>query len=74
LCPQAYRGLADTVVAGEAEYIWPEFCRDFAAGRPKALRREAGAVDPADSPVPRFDLLKLPPYATATLPYSRGCP
>ena len=74
LCPENYDGLADTVVAGEAEYIWPEFCRDFAAGRPKALYRETGTVDLADSPVPRFDLLKLPLYANATLQYSRGCP
>lgn len=74
LCPETYAGLADTVIAGEAEYIWPEFCRDFEAGTPKALYRETGTVDLADSPVPRFDLLKLPLYANATLQYSRGCP
>ena len=74
LCPETYDSLADTVVAGEAEYIWPEFCRDFAAGTPKPLYRETGTVDLADSPVPRFDLLKLPLYANATLQYSRGCP
>ena len=28
LCPERYDGLADTVVAGEAEYVWPRFCRD----------------------------------------------
>jgi len=74
LLPETYEGLADTVVAGEAEYIWPEFCRDFAAGKPKALYRETGTVDLEDSPVPRYDLLKLPLYANATLQYSRGCP
>jgi len=74
LCPETYNGLADTIVAGEAEYIWPEFCRDFAAGRPKALYRESGTVDLADSPIPRFELLKLPLYSDATLQYSRGCP
>ena len=74
LCPETFEGLADTIVAGEAEYIWPQFCRDFAAGKPKALYREAGTVDLADSPVPRFDLLKLPLYANATIQYSRGCP
>ncbi|WP_337997715.1 B12-binding domain-containing radical SAM protein [Oleispirillum naphthae] len=74
LCPETYEGVADTIVAGEAEYIWPEFCRDFAAGRPQALYRETGTVEMADSPVPRFDLLKLPRYGNATLQYSRGCP
>ena len=31
-------------------------------------------VSLADSPVPRFDLLKLDRYTTATLQFSRGCP
>jgi radical SAM superfamily enzyme YgiQ (UPF0313 family) len=74
LCPENYVGLADSVVSGEAEYIWPEFCRDFEAGHAKALYKETGTVDLADSPVPRFDLLKLKLYANATLQYSRGCP
>ncbi len=74
LCPERYEGLADTVVAGEGEYIWPEFCRDFEAGHPKPLYRETGTVNLADSPVPRFDLLKLNLYANATVQYSRGCP
>ena len=34
LCPERYEDLADAVVAGEAEYIWKEFCRDFEAGTP----------------------------------------
>jgi radical SAM superfamily enzyme YgiQ (UPF0313 family) len=74
LCPENYEGLVDTVVAGEGEYIWPEFCRDFEAGHPKPLYRETGTVNLADSPVPRFDLLKLKLYANATVQYSRGCP
>ena len=74
LCPETFSGLADSVVAGEAEYIWPEFCRDFEHARPRALYRETGTVALADSPAPRFDLLKLEYYTTATLQFSRGCP
>ena len=74
LCPEEYGGLADAVVAGEAEYLWPRFCADFARGGAQALYRETGTVDLADSPVPRFDLLKLERYTTATLQLSRGCP
>ena len=74
LCPERYEGLADTVVAGEAEYTWPRFCSDFAAGSAAALYREAGTVALADSPTPRFDLLKLSLYSTATMQFSRGCP
>jgi radical SAM superfamily enzyme YgiQ (UPF0313 family) len=74
LCPERYAGLADTVVAGEAEYIWAEFCRDYERGAARPLYHETGSVSLADSPVPRFDLLKLDRYSTATLQFSRGCP
>jgi radical SAM superfamily enzyme YgiQ (UPF0313 family) len=74
LCPERYAALAHTTIAGEAEYIWPAFCRDCEAGEQRALYRETGAVDLADSPTPRFDLLKLHLYNTASLQFSRGCP
>ncbi len=74
LCPERYAELADAVVCGEAESIWPRFCRDFEQGRPEPLYREAQTVDLRDSPVPRFDLLKLERYSTATMQFSRGCP
>jgi len=74
LCPERYANVADTVVAGEAEYIWPRFCADFEAGRAGGLYREEGVVGLADSPTPRFDLLKLERYSTATMQFSRGCP
>ena len=74
LCPEQYAAHADTVIAGEAEYIWPAFCRDFEAGTAQPLYRETGVVRLEDSPTPRFDLLKLDRYTTATLQFSRGCP
>jgi len=74
LCPENYEGLADSVISGEAEYIWPQFCRDFEAGTPQALYHETGTVELCDSPVPRFDLLQVKAYANATLQFSRGCP
>ncbi len=74
LCKEEYVSLADTVVAGEAEYIWKQFCADFEGGEPKALYHETGTVDLTDSPTPRFDLLKLDRYTNVTLQFSRGCP
>jgi radical SAM superfamily enzyme YgiQ (UPF0313 family) len=74
LCPESYETIADCVVAGEAEYIWPQFCTDVAAGKPKPLYQEHGVVDLADTPVPRFDLLKMHQYRTVSLQFSRGCP
>ena len=74
LCPEQYAALADTVVAGEAEYIWKEFCRDFEQRTPKPLYHETGTVALTDSPTPRFDLLKIKRYTYASLQFSRGCP
>ncbi len=74
LSPELYTFLADTVVAGEAEYIWKQFCADFESGSPLPFYRETGVVSLSDSPLPRFDLLKINQYTTATLQFSRGCP
>jgi len=74
LCPERYTSLADTVVAGEAEYVWKEFCRDTDAGVSRALYRETGSVDLNDSPTPRFDLLKTEKYDAMSIQFSRGCP
>ncbi len=74
LCPEKYTAVADTVVAGESEYAWPRFCREFAAGDAKPLYHETDTVGLADSPTPRFDLLKLDLYSMASIQFSRGCP
>lgn len=74
LCPERYEDVADTVISGEAERIWPRFCRDFLAGRPERLYKETGEVDLAESPVPRFDLLRWDRYLAGTVQFSRGCP
>src|SRR5437763_5427719 len=74
LCPEEYAAIADTVVAGEAEYVWPQFCADYEAGAAKPLYKECGEVSLHDSPAPRYDLLKLDRYAMVSLQFSRGCP
>lgn len=74
LCPGFYEGIADTVICGEAEYTWPQFCVDFAQGKAGRLYSETGTVAMADSPTPRFDLLDLEKYGCVTLQFSRGCP
>ena len=74
LCPEQYAELVDSVVAGEAEYIWKQFCADFEQGAPKPLYHETGTVALTDSPTPRFDLLKMERYSGASLQFSRGCP
>ncbi len=74
LCPEEYEGFADTVVSGEAEYIWPQFCADFNAGKSERLYKETGEVNLSDSLMPRYDLLDLDAYQKVSLQFSRGCP
>jgi radical SAM superfamily enzyme YgiQ (UPF0313 family) len=74
LCPERFTGVVDTVVAGEAEYIWPRFCRDFERGTPNTRYHETGSVKLEDSPTPRFDLLRLERYTSVSMQFSRGCP
>ena len=61
LCPEQYTTHADTVVAGESEYIWKEFCRDFEHGSPKPLYHETGMVALTELPDPAL----RPPEARA---------
>ena len=74
LCPEEYSDSADTVISGEAEYRWPQFCSDFEKGMPGKLYRQTGDVNLEDSPVPRFDLIKTDYYFNVGLQFSRGCP
>jgi len=74
LCPENYEGVADFVIAGEAEHIWKQFCADYQMGIPQTLYKETETVELVDSPTPRFDLLKLDRYSSVTLQFSRGCP
>jgi radical SAM superfamily enzyme YgiQ (UPF0313 family) len=74
LCPEEYAGLCDVVVAGEAEYLWPQVCRDLEHGQVRTVYQETGVVELNATPVPRFDLLKLDRYAQTSMQFSRGCP
>src|SRR5688572_1964362 len=75
LCPERFEdGAFDTVIVGEAELVWPEFCRDLLAGAPKALYQQHGNVAIALSPVPRFDLLPKGDYLYYFVQTTRGCP
>ena len=74
LCPDDYFDVADTVISGEAEYIWPQFCEDHIKGVARNYYKEDGNVEMTDSPVPRFDLIKWEHYLAGSIQFSRGCP
>jgi radical SAM superfamily enzyme YgiQ (UPF0313 family) len=74
LCPDQLRGRCDALFVEEAEETWPQFLRDFAAGVPKSEYRAAEKPDLRNSPMPRFDLLKVDRYRALTIQFARGCP
>ncbi|MBI5178928.1 MAG: B12-binding domain-containing radical SAM protein [Nitrospinae bacterium] len=65
---------ADALFIGEAEQTWPLYIADLQNNSPQAVYRQSGFPPLNITPIPRFDLLNLPSYATAIIETSRGCP
>ena len=65
---------ATCLVIGEAEDIFLEFLEDLEKGELKECYQSSEYPDITESPLPRFDLLKLKTYATMAVQFSRGCP
>lgn len=74
LCPEDLRGKVDVIFVDEAEYTWPQFLRDYEAGVWQAEYHQGEKPSMHDSPLPRFDLLKVDRYRTMTIQFARGCP
>jgi radical SAM superfamily enzyme YgiQ (UPF0313 family) len=74
LCPDELRDAVDVVFVGEAEYTWPRFLEELEVGFAQAEYRQVEKPRMEDSPLPRFDLLKLDEYRTMTVQFGRGCP
>jgi radical SAM superfamily enzyme YgiQ (UPF0313 family) len=74
LCPEELRGKVDVLFVGEAEYTWPSFVRDYEAGSWQAEYRQEEKPSMLDSPLPRFDLLKVGRYRSMAIQFARGCP
>lgn len=64
----------DVVFVGEAERTWPAFCSQLARGSHLRRYDQAANVDLAESPVPRYDLLRPGAYASIPIQATRGCP
>jgi len=66
---------ADYLILGEAEVTLPPFLADFAKGKAQH-RYETGGIRAtmAESPTPRFDLLKFENYLHVGIQWNRGCP
>ncbi len=73
LLPAECRAHCDVLFEGEAEYTWPRFLREFAAGRHADHYQEHDKIHLPDSPPPRLDVLKRR-YAHGIVQCTRGCP
>src|ERR1700674_2589306 len=72
--PQALLPLADHVVVGEPDEIFPEIAADLERGSARRLYRITEKPDVSLNPAPRFDLLTLNKYSLMSVQFSRGCP
>ena len=72
--PQALLRLADHVVVGEPDEVFAEIVRDLENGTARRRYDIPEKPDLTNSPLPRFDLLKLSRYTSMPVQFSRGCP
>jgi radical SAM superfamily enzyme YgiQ (UPF0313 family) len=74
--PEQCAKIADAVVIGEGEVLWPQLLRDFENGIPlKQYYQNEKPVDIASVPIPDWSLLNENDYLfTNTLRIGRGCP
>jgi radical SAM superfamily enzyme YgiQ (UPF0313 family) len=73
LLPNECRPHCDVLFEGEAEYTWPRFLREFAAGIHGNHYHEQEKIHLPDSPPPRIDLAR-DRYAHGIVQCTRGCP
>ena len=71
--PRVYRE-ANTLVLGEAEVTLPPFLDDLRRGTPQPVYQNEAKANVAESPTPRFDLLKFERYNHIGIQWCRGCP
>lgn len=72
-CPEECTSHADVLVLNEGEITWVQFIQDFERGNHKSVYVTTEKPHVTQTPVPRFDILKIQDYMTIPLQYSRGC-
>ncbi len=72
--PYLFFELADHVVVGEPDQVFGQIARELEDGSAKSLYEIIEKPDVTQSPIPRFDLLKIEKYASMPVQFSRGCP
>jgi len=65
---------ADTIFIGEAEGLFSKFIEDMREKKTKRVYKNNYYPDLAETPIPRYDLIKEYPYKSVAIQTSRGCP
>jgi radical SAM superfamily enzyme YgiQ (UPF0313 family) len=73
-CPEECTPYADVLVLNEGEITWTKFIEDLDKGTYKSIYTTTEKPEITQTPVPRFELLKIKDYVTIPLQFSRGCP
>lgn len=61
-------------VLGEAEELMPQVIEDLRHDRLQRIYKATGWPSITQTPIPRWDLIKLQNYVTMSVQFSRGCP
>jgi radical SAM superfamily enzyme YgiQ (UPF0313 family) len=64
----------DHLILNEGEITFKEFLKDFSQGIARKVYQTDEFCDVSDTPLPRFELLKLNHYDAMSVQFSRGCP
>jgi len=67
-------GTVNHLILNEAELTLPLFLKDLASGRAQRVYRTPDFADLRQTPIPRWDLVRLDRYQSMPVQYSRGCP
>lgn len=63
----------DFLIIGEAEYLWPQFLKDFSQGSAKKIYASDECPELDNLPIPRRDLVKRRLYTRGAVFATRGC-
>ncbi len=69
-----YIHLVDHLILNEAECTLPQFLVDLENGTPKKVYRSNNFPSLQNTPLPRWDIIKIKHYALLMIQFSRGCP
>jgi Fe-S oxidoreductase len=73
-CPEECAPYCDVLVLNEGELTWRSFLNDLEGESYKKIYTTHDKPDVTQTPIPRFDLLKLDDYGIIPVQFSRGCP